>query len=615
MKHLRSNYSNKELDVNVRLPKDFEFKILGKLVRDLEDVVAETYMESSVKQHIANDLKLVSDCVRSKDIQGIQRITDLLSTQSMLTQKDLIQGDSKNAFAFYVSYQLGAFLKKFPFKGTDTRTPAIDSFIKAEKVCRRFNNENYKALLKMDSTNHSIFCGCLDEIRRDIENLIGSVPDIDSVKEHATHGPGVSLGPEYKGGRCTSYFKWSTLPYSVTSEALPLAQELIESDPRWYGALDHWYRVRCGNLYRPIDLSDFWSRVFSVKNSSRITTVPKSGLTDRTIAIEPLMNVMLQLGVDKYFKKRLKACWGYDLTSQLLNQQLAELGAREGSYATLDLKAASDTVSLKICELLLPPLWFDLLCTLRCRKGMLDGVEGSFDKISSMGNGFTFALESLVFGALVRHVQRRLGDQRVTAVFGDDLVVPVESARPLIELLQYSGFDLNMEKSFIDGPFRESCGSDWFSRYNVRPLFLKKSIRTVMDLFYVHNRLFELEENLEWGWNMHFEQTRRFLRKYIPSNFASFCGPPSESQDTYLFTHTKFRGTGNVKFLRAIIARPNKLRNKSDFYFRRLMASLKGAPVQYQSWDKKRLLSSGNVFDITLRDDVSYYETKIQYSW
>jgi hypothetical protein len=280
----------------------------------------------------------------------------------------------------------------------------------------------------MDATGHPFLGGCLDEIRLDIEKLIGSVPDYDSVEEYASHGPGTSLGPMYKEGKVTSYYKWSNLPYTVTAGALPLAKKAILADPRWIGALDYWYRHRCGNMFAPIDMDDFWSRIFKVVDGSRITTVPKTGLTDRTIAIEPLMNVFLQLGVNRYFTRRLKKLWKYDLTDQTVNQRLAMIGALHGIYATLDLKAASDTIALMLCQLLLPPAWYDLLLDLRSPKGVLDGLIGTFEKISSMGNGFTFALESIIFGAITRHAMRRSGNRGITSVYGDDLIVPTEVA-------------------------------------------------------------------------------------------------------------------------------------------------------------------------------------------
>jgi hypothetical protein len=99
---------------------------------------------------------------------------------------------------------------------------------------------------------------------------------------------------------------------------------------------------------------------------------------------------------------------------------------------------------------------------LRSPKGVLVDKSYTFEKISSMGNGFTFALESLIFGALVRCAIRRTGSVKKSAVYGDDLIVPVTAAPYLKTLLEYFGFQLNEDKSFAAGPFRESCGKDFY---------------------------------------------------------------------------------------------------------------------------------------------------------
>lgn len=625
MKYIRRREDVSER-VNVSLPKDFEFKVLGELVKDLERQADTFVIASVVKNQLKRDFQVAKQMIRARDEDGIVQLATQLGTQSMLSSCNCHIGES--AEAFFIQYQLSAFLKKYPFRGKDTLTPAIKNFIRAEQTCRLYNLENYKALLRMDATGHRILGDCIAEMREDIEKLLDALPDIDSVEEYATHGPGTSLGPEYKHGKSTSYYKWSTLPYSVTRDAAPYAKRIICSDERWMRALENWYRSRCGNPNLPIDMKDFWSRVLTIVDGSRITTVPKNGLTDRTIAIEPLLNVFLQLGVDKVMKKRLKKLWNIDLTDQTVNQVLAELGSLCGDLATLDLKAASDTISLKICELLLPPAWYNLLLDLRSPKGVLQGKKGSFSKMSSMGNGFTFALESIIFAAIVRHVLRRLRIKDEMSVYGDDLIVPKRAVEGTIELLEYCGFAINKEKSFSTGPFRESCGKDFYAGYNVRPVFLKKQVKTVMDLYYLHNRFVELGTDLHWTWDTHgFEHTRRYIRKYIPRCFGNIYGPPGESLDTYLFSSKKLLGHGQDRFHFALQARAKEFNKSTDFYFRCLMVPLTGPFMidphvlvnmkyvdrdrEIQKWDRKKLERGSNAFTVTRRETVRIVCTKI----
>lgn len=602
-------HRSRRVDTKVSLAKGFEMKLLGCMITDLERTMNENYMDPANKKALIASFDLAKKAVRGRDPVVIASLASSLSTQCTLERERNVYCIN-DGLPFYIQYQLGAFLKKFPFPGIDTNDPALQKFEEAELSCKRFNSENYRALERMDKTFHATLGGCLDEIRRDIEHLLGAEPNVPGAEVGADHGPGVSLGPLYKAGKSTSYYKWSTLPYSVTRDALPYAKQAIENDPRWIGALDQWYRKRCNNLYGPIDVADFWQRIFLVVPGSRITVVPKTALTGRTIAIEPLMNVYLQLGLEKLMRRALLK-WGIDINQQETNQKLAFRGALTGDFCTLDLSSASDTIALQLCLMLLPPAWSNLLLDLRSPTGVLQGKEVHFEKISSMGNGFTFALETIVFGALTRHVMRRLRiSGKEMAVFGDDIVCPTEAAKPLIELLEYCGFHLNIDKSFINGPFRESCGRDYFLGEDVRPVFLKRELLDVRDLFYVHNALYAKERALNWTWGVHFTETRKLIRKHIPKSFGKLYGPISETEDAYLFSSRKLPGIGQHRWHLQLVSQAITFNRKTDFFFRKLMGSLKGPTAAEKRWDLKRRLTTGNSFDVTRRDSVRVKCTK-----
>lgn len=579
------------VSVKLALPKDLPWQIFGCMMQDL-----------GVKSH---EIRQISGAVRNRDVESFLNETAKLSPRSIM---EVTGTETQDAFSFFKLYQLGALLKKYPFKGVDTKAASIKKFYDAEFRCKLFNDENYKALIALDE-KHPDFLGVLSEMREDIEKLIGSEPDLGKIVAHAKHGPGVSLSDLYKGGKCTEFYKWYNLPYSVTKGTLPYALAAIESDPQWIGALDDWYRkknsVPIGN---PIDLADFHSQIFEIVDGSRITSVPKTALTDRTIAIEPVLNVFIQLGIGQVLSSALKKGWGYDLDSQEKNQDYAMEAALSNLMATLDLSMASDTIALLLCFLLLPPLWLDLLLDLRSPQGTVEGLPHTFDKISSMGNGFTFALETVIFGALVRCAIRRTKSLRKSAVYGDDIIVPITAVPYLKTLLEFSGFQLNMDKSYWDGPFRESCGKDFFHRYDVRPLFLTRKIKGIRDLFYVYNALVTLSKRLDWTWDVDFSKTLRLLLKFIPKNVQEcFYGPETEVLDTHLFSSKKLLlDKHEDRFYWTIVSIPIKF----DYYrfeyyfFRKLMVRLRGGTVHpVPKWEKKRF-NTGNAFDVTRRDSV-----------
>lgn len=192
--------------------------------------------------------------------------------------------------------------------------------------------------------------------------------------------------------------------------------------------------------------------------------------------MESSINIALQLAVGSHLKDLLKRRWGYDLRyGKESHMYAAQWASRTGSHATIDLSSASDTVSYRLVELLLPRQWFELLDSLRAPATSVSGKRHYLQKFSSMGNGFTFELETLIFGAICRVVQRELGaEEDDTLVFGDDIIVPTRAARSVLALLRFFGFSPNERKTFLSGAFRESCGGDFFNGVPVRAAFIEE---------------------------------------------------------------------------------------------------------------------------------------------
>lgn len=99
-----------------------------------------------------------------------------------------------------------------------------------------------------------------------------------------------------------------------------------------------------------------------------------------------------------------------------------------------------------------------------------------------MGNACTFPVESLIFlsvaiAAVLTQRGKRSNLKNVkalageVAVFGDDIIVPVDSRELLVEALEILDFKVNTQKSFWNGNFRESCGVDAFRGENVTPAY------------------------------------------------------------------------------------------------------------------------------------------------
>jgi hypothetical protein len=151
---------------------------------------------------------------------------------------------------------------------------------------------------------------------------------------------------------------------------------------------------------------------------------------------------------------------------------LARQGSRDGSFATIDLSMASDTLAHACVVLLLSTPWLNIFEMFRSAAYRAPWGRGVYAKFSSMGNGYTFTLETLIFAAACRAV-----GSRQFAVYGDDIVIETEFVLPLLRLLKYLGFSVNEEKSFVNphSRFRESCGHDYYDGHYVTPFYLRET--------------------------------------------------------------------------------------------------------------------------------------------
>lgn len=237
----------------------------------------------------------------------------------------------------------------------------------------------------------------------------------------------------------------------------------------------------------------------NVISGSRMTTVPKNEETERTIAIEPSGNMALQLGLGEYIADVLRSI-GLDIRDQQpKNKLLALRGSVTGGLATIDMTSASDMFSPKLVRRLLPPGLYDTMLRIRSPETVLPDKRETIvqlNMMSTMGNGFTFPMMTLIFVALIYAVRLRRGgpskyiDWTDTGVFGDDLIVPTSECADLIEVLEGCGFIVNHGKTYLSGPFRESCGGDYHLGRDVTPVYVKQ-LATNPHIYVALNGVFE----------------------------------------------------------------------------------------------------------------------------
>lgn len=378
------------------------------------------------------------------------------------------------ASKFEGDYLVSELFSKFPSWDLkiDREQVALSKFEDSERSCLE-TNRRLKSAVEWDFKTVLSPAAVIHTAAAKIRWLLGDF-DWSEAERFFGFGPGATFALSRK--HRDPFYKLSGIP-EATRECAVAGNAVVASIPAW--------RFHVMTLLSTESTSD---SLVDIAPGNRITTVPKNAKTNRVIAIEPLLNGYIQHGIGGLIRRQLRRV-GVNLNDQTPNQRLALEGSRTGEYATIDLASASDSVSYELVRRLLPSDWFSALELCRSSVGVLpSGEKIYYQKFSSMGNGYTFELESLIFWALISAVQSltgRLGSRFL--VYGDDLVVPTDQAQDVIEVLAYCGFSCNAKKTFIDGPFRESCGKHYFRGVDVTPFYLRKEMNVEQLLLFCNN--------------------------------------------------------------------------------------------------------------------------------
>jgi hypothetical protein len=361
--------------------------------------------------------------------------------------------------AFKRDYAYVSFLRKwkgFKHASINPEWVAFSTWMNSEKQCFQTN----KRLFTETTTGHySVAPELITSAQRKISQILGPL-QFDRIAELCRFGNGATFDLR----RGSTHADKSCRP-SVTFDAIPWVCKALTGDEY------------LGSLVGP--LSDL-----KIVSANRMVMVPKTVKTHRPIAAEPTLNGFVQQGVGRYIRARLKR-FGVDLDDQTINQDLASI-AQSWGLSTLDLSSASDTLCANLVKLLLPPEWFELLDDLRCKSTQYHGRRFLLSKFSSMGNAYTFELESMIFYVLLCSACTA----GVSSVYGDDLIVHNADYRSTLEILTWAGFSINGSKSFTEGSsFFESCGKHFYDGREVTPCFQKDVCSRPHDYVRLHNRL------------------------------------------------------------------------------------------------------------------------------
>jgi hypothetical protein len=241
------------------------------------------------------------------------------------------------------------------------------------------------------------------------------------------------------------------------------------------------------------------------------------------------------IGLHPYLGRRVQ------LSDQTQNQKMALQGSITNDVSTIDLSAASDSVSWSLVKAVFAhtPLLKWLYAT-RSKKTLLpNGEKLTMLKYAPMGSALCFPVQCIIYAALIEYVSQKWCNTNRQAkpdysVFGDDLVINRKITKEVIEGLTSLGFLVNENKSFTNGPFRESCGKDYYEGVDVSSVYYR------LPAFKVDNLSPEVFASLCSSANLAQEKGLLWLRKYYLSillckkhNTPYFTNTTSQSPAVY----------------------------------------------------------------------------------
>lgn len=317
-----------------------------------------------------------------------------------------------------------------------------------------------------------------DRLRRASNFILPKLNTWDRLERSGKHGPG-AVFEGVKGNQ-----KWSLLFDTISSMDVDLDTT----------GLGEFFYARYG-LVDPNQL-ELFPRSSIIPNegsnsgrSARLVTVPKNSTSVRTITVEPLWKQYVQQGLNRDLREAILRCPVLSnciaLSDQSKNQDLAMEGSISRTWSTLDLKSASDLLSLKLVRTVFGTKvrFLEELEAARSESVLTD-KEITLSKYAGMGNATTFPVQSVCFAvigiaAILEHqgkpwkTRNVVAASRLIRVYGDDIAVHSDYAHQVVAWLESAGLKVNADKSYLEGNFRESCGVDAYAGVDVTPVYAR----------------------------------------------------------------------------------------------------------------------------------------------
>lgn len=371
---------------------------------------------------------------------------------------------------------LGWLLKRVFSEDSNIRS---DANVQAIKHVRQLLYFMYKLELPYEQKTCKKVIDSFVSVEEEIKNL--SIPESDPIVSRAR-----VLITRVLSGHCPRNIVPRHGPGSVSTGELGGEKSHFS---RLYAALEREFPFTEYFRLSALHTVDTYDEIQALEpletGTAKVVLVPKDSRGPRLISCEPLEYQWIQQGLQRKLYSIVENHWitkGFvNFTDQEVNRRLALESSHSQEWVTLDMKDASDRVSVELVKNLFRDSgWLDALLASRSTHTRLpDGGTVELAKFAPMGSAVCFPIEALCFYALsvsVLVVYRGYRWQdaiRSVYVYGDDLIVKRADYALILQHLPRFGLMFNESKCCTSGFFRESCGCDAYKGIDVTPIRLR----------------------------------------------------------------------------------------------------------------------------------------------
>ena len=300
-------------------------------------------------------------------------------------------------------------------------------------------------------------------------------------------------------------------------------------------ALKHWYLSQLPTL----DV-----RMTSSTNDGSYVayhSVSKTLKIARPIGYHEPIQLAVQCGTGDLLASLLHKHTGINIsTAQDWHKFLVEYYSTEpGFIATMDQSDASQNILRLHAEFLLPSHVWDHLNAITPPQLLIEGKKRRLPMLAAQGNGYIFALQTIIFYALIHACMDTKEERKMVFQYGDDSIFPALKFKLVTAFFEKIGFTINKEKSFT-GSVLESCGADYHNGINVRPFYVKNLPSSTTDWYHVCNGIYRVgyHNNGNTWRSRAFRDFWLWCINHIPAS-QRFYGPAAYGDD--VITHLDTR--------------------------------------------------------------------------